>query len=193
MPNVARPCGFMEKYNCAMNSAPSRVGLTLVATGYAAVIALAAVLIYVRYLQYVRHPDDVAAYGGMYAGGDLMLELFIVCMLLVPTGVLVFVIRNYETAYTTYSKVLLAGSITCPLSVGIISIPAIGQGNSILGWICMFRLFGSPLVLVGLVFSLVLTRFRRPRRLILTGVLVEFLTLVAMLGSLALPWKGHGG
>lgn len=176
-----------------MNSAPSRVGLRVAATGYAAVLAVSAALIYMRYLQYVRHPDDVAASGGMYAGGDLMLELFIACMLLVPTAVLVFVIRNYEAAYTTYSKVLLAVSITCPLSVGIISIPAINQGNSIVGWICMFRLFGSPLVLVALVFSLVLTRFRRPRRLILAGVLIEFLTLVVMLALLALPWNGHRG
>ena len=108
-----------------MDSAPSRMGLTLVASGYAAVVVISTALIYLRYLQYVRHPDDVAASSGMYAGGDLMLELFIGCMLLVPTAVLVFVIRNYEGAYTTYAKVLLALSITLPLSVGFISIPSI--------------------------------------------------------------------
>lgn len=175
-----------------MNSAPSRVGLRLVASAYAAVIALSAALIYMRYLQYVRHPDDVAAYGGMYAGGDLMLELMIGCMLLVPTAVLVFILRNYEDSYMTYSKVLLAVSITCPLSVGIISIPAIGQSNSILGSICMFRLFGSPLVLVGLFFSLVLARFRRSRILIASAISVEFLTLVVMMVALMSLGK-HGG
>jgi hypothetical protein len=167
-----------------MDSAPSRMGLTLVASGYAAVVVISTALIYLRYLQYVRHPDDVAASSGMYAGGDLMLELFIGCMLLVPTAVLVFVIRNYEGAYTTYAKVLLALSITLPLSVGFISIPSIGQGVSILGWICMFRMFASPLVLAGLVFSLLLARFRRSRVLILFAVLVEFLTLIVMLALL---------
>lgn len=176
-----------------MNAAPSRVGLKLVASGYVAVVAISAGLIYMRYLQYARHPDDVAASGGMWAGGDLILELFIGCMLLVPTAVLVLVIRNYESAYTTYSKVLVGVSISMPLSVGIISIPAIGQSNSILGSVCLFRLFGAPVVLAGLVLSLLLARFRRSRRLIALAVLIEFLTLVVLLALLALPGKSlHG-
>jgi hypothetical protein len=175
-----------------MNAAPSRVGLRLVASGYAAVTVVSAALIFMRYLQYARHPDDVAAYGGMYAGGDLMLELMIGCMLLVPTAVLVFVIRNHEAAYTTYSKVLLGLSITCPFSVGIISIPAVAQGTSILGWVCMFRLFGSPLVLVALVSSLLLARFRRSRLLIASAVCVEFLTLVVLMALLMSSGKHHG-
>ena len=60
-----------------------RTQLVCVAVGYAAVFAIAALLIVQRYLQYLNHPDDVAAYGGMYAGGDLLLEVFICGMLLV--------------------------------------------------------------------------------------------------------------
>jgi len=68
-----------------METVLSRTRLWLVAIGYAAVVAVAAVLIVARYVQYVTHPADVAAYGGMYAGGDLMLEVFIGGMLLVVT------------------------------------------------------------------------------------------------------------
>jgi len=164
-----------------MDAAPSRVGLKLVAIGYAAVVVISAALIYMRYLQYVRHPEDAAASSGMWAGGDLILEFFIGCMLLVPTAVLVFVIRNYEGAYTTHAKVMLAVSITLPLSLGLISIPAIGQSNSIIGSACLFRLFGSPVVLVALFFSRLLARFKRAKRLLLWGLLVEFLTLILMM------------
>jgi hypothetical protein len=45
-------------------------------------------------------------------------------------------------------------------------------------------MFASPLVLAGLVFSLLLARFRRSRVLILSAVLVEFLTLIVMLALL---------
>jgi len=68
-----------------METVLSRTRLWLVAIGYAGILAVAVVLIVARYVQYVTHPADVAAYGGMYAGGDLMLELFIGGMLLVVT------------------------------------------------------------------------------------------------------------
>jgi len=82
--------------------------------------------------------------------GFTLLELFIVGMFLVDTFFLVLVIAKSESAYTTYSKVLVAISLTAPLSVAIISIPAVGQSDFILGWACMFRLFSSPLVAFGI-------------------------------------------
>ncbi len=93
----------------------SRTRLWLVAIGYPGVLAIAVVLIVARYIQYVTHPDDVAAYGGMYAGGDLMLEVFILAMLLLVTFFLVLVIYKSEPAYTTYAKVLVGLSLTAPL------------------------------------------------------------------------------
>jgi hypothetical protein len=82
-----------------------------------AVLAIAVALIVVRYLQYILHPEDAAAYGGMWAGGDMMLELFICLLLMIPTVFLVFVIRKSETATETYAKVLFGfrhGSLTHP-------------------------------------------------------------------------------
>lgn len=175
-----------------MNAAPSRLGLRLVAGGYAGVLAISVALIYMRYLQYARHADDVAASGGMWAGGDLILEFLIGCMLLAPTAVLVFVIRDYEGAFTTYAKVMLWFSVTLPLSLGIISIPTIGQSNSIVGTVCLFRLFGSPIVLAGLFFSRLFARFRRAKRLLLSGLLIEFVTLI-LIAVLFSNLGGHRG
>lgn len=165
----------------------SRTRLWLVAIGYAAVLALAAVLIVARYIQYVTHPADVAAYGGMYAGGDLMLELFIAGMLLVVTFFLVLVIYKSEPAYTIYSKVLLGLSLTAPLSVGLIAIPAVNQGMNVLGEACMFRLFASPLVIAGMGGSRLFARYPLPKKLTVYSLLIEGLTLGALLAVLILP------
>ncbi len=90
-----------------MKPIPWRGQLGLVAVGYAAVLLVAAVLIYARYMQYVNHPADAARYmqyvnhpadaissSGMYAFGDLVLELFIAGLFLIPTFLLVLVIRK---------------------------------------------------------------------------------------------------
>src|SRR5579862_4000448 len=105
---------------------PRRAQFGLVAFSYATALAVGTILIVARYFQYVNHPDDVAAYGGMYAGGDLLLEVFIAGMLLVATFFLVLVISHAEAAYETYSKILLAVSVTAPVSIGLMAIPAVG-------------------------------------------------------------------
>ena len=166
---------------------PWRMQLGLVALGYVLVLGIAAILIVLRYLQYVNHPADAAAYSGMWAGGDLVLELFIGGMLLVVSFFLVLVIFRSETAYTNYSKVLLAISATAPASIGLMAIPAISQGNSLLGYACMYRVFASPLVLLGLLMSRAFARFARAKRLTNYALLTEALTLVFMVALLALP------
>lgn len=163
-----------------MQPIPLRMQLGVVAAGYALVLAVASVLVYVRHLLYVHHAQDAAAAGGMYAAGDLMLGIFIGCMFLVPTFLLALVTRKSEDLYTTYSKILLGLSLTAPLCAGVLSIPAVSQGTMLLGWICMGRLFGSPIVLVGLVVSRLLARFDRAKRLILYALLIEILTLILM-------------
>ena len=163
----------------------------MVAFCYAMVLALSAILIVARYLQYVRNPDDVAASGGMWAGGDLMLELFICGMLLVVSFFLVLVIRQSETAYTMYSKVAFALSVSAPVSVGVIAIPAVSEGISLLGYACMFRLFASPLVLLGLGMSRIFARFPRAKRITNYALLTEALTLVLMVLMLFLPVHLH--
>ena len=176
-----------------MKSIPLRAQLGLVAAGYAVVLATAALLVYVRHLQYVNHPEDVAASSGMYAAGDWMLEIIIGCMLLVPTFVLVLVSRKSEHLYAGYSKVLLGLSLTAPISLGLVSIPAVGQGTMALGWICMDRLLCSPVVISGLVVSRLLARFDQAKRLTLYALLIEVLTLVLTVALFLFAAKTNQG
>ena len=167
-----------------MEGSPSRLQLGLVAASYAVVGVVSALLIFMRYLQYVRNPQDVAASSGMYAGGDLLLEIFICFLFVVPTVALVFVIRKSQSCYTAYAKVLLGLSLTAPISVGLLIIPVLNQWYW--GDACIFRLFAIPIVVVVLIFSLWLTRFARARRLISYALLIEGLTFVVIVAALFL-------
>ena len=176
-----------------MKPIPLRAQLGLVAASYAVVLATAALLVYERHLQYVNHPDDVAAAGGMYAAGDWMLEIFIGCMLLVPTFVLLLVIRKSENLYTGYSRILLGLSLTAPICLGVLRIPAVNQGTMVLGEICMDRLLCSPIVIVGLVVSRLLARFDRAKRLTSYALMIEILTLVFMAALFIFAARAHRG
>lgn len=169
-----------------MKPIPRRVQLNVVVAGYVAVLVVATVLLYQRHMFYVNHPDEVMASGGMYAAGDWMLELFIGGLFLIPTFLLVLVIRNSEKAYTRYSKILLGLSLTAPICVGVFLIPAVNQGNSLLGWFCVDRLLASPIVIVGLAVSRLLARFGRGKRLTSYALLIEVGTPALLLMLLLL-------
>jgi hypothetical protein len=161
-----------------------RTQLNWVAVAYAAVVAFSTALVIMRYLLYVTHPEDVAAAGGMYAAGDSMLAIFIVGLLLIPTLALVIIIRNSEAHSITYAKVLLGISATAPICLGLGSIPAVNQSNMLLGYICMYRLLTSPVILVALLGSWLLARFQRAKRVTSYALIIEFLTLVSVIGFL---------
>ena len=169
----------------------SRLQLRLVAASYAVVFVLSGLLIFQRYLLYIRNPQDVAAAGGMYAGGDLLLEIIICLLFLGPTLALVFLIRKSEPAYTTYAKVLLGLSVTGPLALLTLVIPVLNQWYW--GDACIFRLFAIPIVVAVLIFSRSLTRFARARRLISYALWIEALTFVLIFAGLFLFSKGRQG
>jgi len=93
-----------------------------IALGYAPVTVVAAGLLYERHLQEVNHPADVAASGGMYAGGDALLSIFIICLFMIPTVFLVWVVAKFEALFLAYSQLLLV--------------------------LCLYRLLWSPFMLV---------------------------------------------
>jgi hypothetical protein len=136
-----------------MQAISKRTQFTAVTAGYVGVAIVAALLLYHRHMQYANYPNDVTASSGMYAFGDWILELFIVVLFLIPTFVLVLIIRNSEPAYTRYSQILLYLSVTAPVCFGIFLIPAVNQGKMLLGWICLDRLLVAPLVIVWLALS----------------------------------------
>jgi hypothetical protein len=174
-----------------MKSIPLRAQLALVAAFYAVVLAAAVLLIFVRHLQYVYYPNAAAASGGMYAAGDWMLEIFIGCMFLVPTFVLVLVIRKSEHLYAVYSRILVGLSLTAPICLGVLSIPAVNQGTMLLGWICLARLLLSPVVIVGLVVSRFLARFDQAKRLTLYALVIEILTLALTAALFLFAARAH--
>ena len=174
-----------------MPAIPWRMQLGFVAAFYAAVLGLATTLVVERYLQYARHPEDATASSGMYAGGDLMLEIFIAGTLLVPTIVLVLVIAKSEPALTIYSKILLAFSLSAPLAFGLLCIPAVNSGPGLLGFVCLYRLEASPFTLAAAGFSRGAARFQRPKRLTLFALLAEGLTLVAVVSGFAFSVLRH--
>jgi hypothetical protein len=157
-----------------------RAKLLLVTVAYALVLAAAIALVFARYMLYVNHPQDAAAAGGMYAAGDMMLVLMIGFMFLVPTFLLILVIRRIESLYTGYSKILVGLSLTAPICAGVLSIPAVGRSTMVMGEICMDRLIISPIVVVGLIFSRLLACFDRAKRLTVYALLIEVVTLVLM-------------
>jgi|SRR5579884_1804684 len=190
----------MEPIPSAVQAAPAQIGpaqitriqVWVVMVGYAAAVLLSAALLLWRHLQYVMHANDVDASGGMWAFGDLLLELFIAGLFLIPTLLLAFFIRKSERAYTTYSQALLGIALTAPVCIGGFFIPAISQSGSgflaMLGWFCLGRVSASPVFFVGLIASRLLARFRRTKRLINYGLLIEAGTYVVVLAAVLLPW-----
>jgi len=154
-----------------------RAKMGFVVAGYAAVLALAAKMIVQRYLAEQRNPADFSS--GMAAGGDWMLELFLVALLLIPTFFLVLLIRNSEAAYTRFAQVLLALGLTAPASIGLMFV--VGRSNNLLGSFCLYRLFAFPMSTVGLAGCCVMAKFKRPRRLILYSLLMDILTFILLL------------
>jgi len=165
-----------------MNQAPisPRAGLRWLSAAYGVVLVVSVLLVVWRYLQYRWHAEDANLYGGMWAGGDMVLGVFIFCLFLVPTSFLVLVIRNSEPMYTRYAKVLLGLGLSAPLSLGLIAIPEVNQGQSLMGWVFVWRILGSPFVFLVLAGSRLLARFPRAKRLCSYAVLIEGLTLVTM-------------
>jgi len=174
-----------------MKALSLRAQLGWVAAGYAAVLAASTFLVVARYLQYLRHPEDANQYSGMWAGGDMIVGVFIFCLFLVPTLFLVLVMRKSEPLYTSYTKVLLVLSLTAPVSIGLLAIPVVRESDSLLGFVCMWRLFASPFVLVGMVGSRLLARFPRAMRFSLYAALIEAATLGTMILLLGAAASWH--
>jgi hypothetical protein len=120
-----------------------RTQLWFVGLGYAAVFAVAAVLILARYLQEHFHRAEMAAAGGMSAFGDLLLGIFIACLFMIPTVFLVWVMAKYESAYTTYSQVLLGLSLSAPVCLSLFIFGKNHVSDNLL-LVCLCRLAGSP-------------------------------------------------
>ena len=156
---------------------PWRLQIGIVVGGYVSVVAVAVALIFVRYEQYRRHPEEVQAAGGMYAAGDWILAIFIAGMLVAATVLLIAVIRNAEGAYTRFAQIMFGISLTAPLALGLLAIPAVGQSNSLFSFACLYRIGVAPAVVVAFVISRLAARFKLAKRWTSYAIAVEVLTL----------------
>lgn len=161
--------------------------LGLVALGYAAMLVIAAALLYGRHLQELKYPAEAS--GGMWAAGDAFLYVFIACLFMIPTMFLIWITSKFEAFYTGYSKFLLGLSLSAPVCLGVFIIGEnhVAQG---LGDLSLFRLLGSPFILVGIGISRLVARFDRAKRLVSYALLIEGLTIgiaVALLIHAAWP------
>jgi hypothetical protein len=162
----------------------SRTQFALVAVGYAAVFMIAAALLFVRHL--VALQDPAAASGGMAAVGDTILYLFIGCLFLIPTALLIWTIVKLEALYTAYSRFLFGLSLSAPVCLSVVLLGENHVAPS-LSWLCFYRMLESPIVLVGMGISRFAARFDRAKRLASYALLVEGLTLGVAVAGFIVP------
>jgi hypothetical protein len=161
--------------------------LGLVAVGYATVLVIAATLLFVRHMQELQNPIDAS--GGMWAAGDAMLGVFIAGLFAIPSVFLVWVIAKFESFYKTYSQLLFGLSLSAPVCLGIFTLGKsyLAQSVTIL---CLYRLFCSPPILLGIGVSRLAARFDRAKRLLSYALLIEGLTLAIAVALLIHSWGG---
>ena len=170
-----------------MKSISLRVQLGLVALGYAAVLVVAATLLYGRHLLELKYPAEAS--GGMWAAGDAMLYIFLACLLMVPTAFLIWVIARFEAFYTAYSKFLLGLSLSAPVSLGVLFLGENHVGPSLFT-LCLYRLMWSPFILLGMGISRLVARFDRAKRFASYALLIEGLTLAIAVALVIHAWGG---
>lgn len=161
--------------------------LGLVALGYAAVSAAAAALLFFRHLQELKYPAEASS--GMWAAGDAMLYIFIACLFMMPTALLIWVTARFEAFYTAYSKSLLGLSLSAPVCLSVFFLGENHVGES-LASLCLFRLMLLPFVLVGMGISRMAARFDRAKRFASYALLIEGLTLAIAVVLVIHAWGG---
>ena len=163
----------------------------MVVLAYAVVLLLAAALLYARRLQELKYPAEAS--GGMWAAGDAMLVIFLVCLVMIPTAFLIRVIAGFESIYKVYSQFLLALSLSAPICLGVLTFsesPLASTVASTAGGVCLFRLLASPFILFGFGVSWLVARFDRAKKLVSYALLIEGLTLVIGVALVVHAWLG---
>lgn len=159
--------------------------LGFVALAYGAAFLVSVAILYARHLQEVRYPADAS--GGMWAFGDLFLWLFIAGLFMIPSVFLVLVIARFEAFYITYSRILLALSLTGPICLSIFALASSHLSESV-GSLFLFRFFGSPFILVGIGVSRMAARFDRSKRPLTFALVIEGLTFAISIALLVHSW-----
>src|SRR5262245_40237474 len=162
----------------------------LVGAGYAVILAFAGMEYYDRYLYEISHREEVIAYSGMSAGGDMILSIFFALVLMIPTLFLIWIGAKFEDPYTIYTKLLLFVGFSAPACLALLYV----GGPSLSGTFAVFcfeRLFWSPFILAIIAMSRVVARFDRAKRFTSYAQLLEGGTLCTSISLILLRW-GRG-
>jgi hypothetical protein len=162
-----------------------RIQLGLAGLAYAAVSLVAAALLFLRHLQELRYPADAA--GGMWAFGDLLLWVFIAFLFAIPSALLVWVTARFESIYKIYSQLLLGISLSGPVCLSVVVLGNSHLAESVSN-LCLYRLIGSPLILLGIGVSRLAARFDRAKKPLSYALLIEGLTLATAVALLIHAW-----
>jgi hypothetical protein len=157
-----------------VDSISLRARLGFVALGYAAVLVVAAALLFGRHLQELQNPAEAS--GGMWAAGDMFLWIFIAGLFMVPTAFFIWVTSAFEAFYTAYSKILLGLSLSAPVCLSVFYLGENHGGEALVN-LCLFRLLWAPFILLGMGISRLVARFDRAKRFASYALLIEGLTL----------------
>ena len=160
-----------------MKAIPERVQLYCIAFGYTSILTFWALITFQRHLIELQDPAAATASSGMWAFGDALVSVGTGFLLLVPTFFLLRLMARHESAFTLYSKIALAISLTAPLALALLAsgkLPHEGflENNTLL------RLLYSPFVIVILAMSRIMARFETAKRLLLYSLSVESLTFL---------------
>src|SRR5579864_8236753 len=119
----------------------------------------------------------------MWAAGDALLLIFIVCLFMIPTVFLIWVIAKFEPVYTAYSQFLMGLSLSAPVCLSAFLLGENQVAQSFVS-LCLYRLLGSPFILVGIGISRSVATFGRAKRLVSYALLIEGFTIVAAVALL---------
>jgi len=160
----------------------------MIGTGYAIVSTYAAWQLYERHAWEAAHAADVTAASGMYAGGDMLLDLWLAFLLMIPTIFLVRVISRFEAPAAAYSKILFLVSLSAPLCLGI-SLLGESRVPASLVVSCLERLLWSPFFLGLMFFSRIVAKFQNAKRLTSYALLSEGATICASFALFVLSMR----
>jgi hypothetical protein len=121
---------------------------------------------------------------------ELILELFVMFLLMIPTVFLVRVGSRFEGPYTVFVKTLFVLGLSAPACLTLYSLAHNQLPDSIVV-ICLERLFWSSVILLIVGMSRLMARFDHAKRLTSYALLSETVTLCIAVAMLVY-WPGTG-
>lgn len=176
---------------------PGRRGW-LVAAGY--VLALVGAGAFVAWRQGLIDPRDAAASSGMHAFGEVVSFLAVASVLsLVPTFLLLRILRESERGSAAVSKLLLLWAATAPVAVLATAAASSGPAGqpmsspflALASAFGILRLFVSPVALVAILLAAGAFAQPRPRRRLRRAAGLEAAGLVALAAWLVRALWSH--